>query len=95
MWLSQDGRLACSLPWRFEQLGLKLAHLFPYLLQVFLHSFPFAFVVTIHRAYDHLRIAVYNHTYGPLWLWQDLVLLLGSRIPLHCWSQGSQDEPYT
>ena len=51
-------------PKDLNKLGLKLAHPFPYLLQVFLLSFPFAFVVIVHLTCDHLRIAVHNHTRG-------------------------------
>ena len=51
-------------PWDLNKLGLKVAYLLPYLLQVFLHSFNFAFVVTIHLTCDHLRITINNHTCG-------------------------------
>ena len=40
-------------PWDLNKFGLMFAYPFPYLLQVFLHPFTFALVVTVHLTCDH------------------------------------------
>ena len=48
-----------------DDLGLHVVHLSPYLLQVLLHPFAFAFVVPLHLVGDDLRVTVKNHACDP------------------------------
>ena len=48
-----------------DELGPQLAYSSPYLLQILLLLFPFAFKITIHLTGDHLGVTIHNHTCYP------------------------------